>query len=31
MDRLVEGGHRNGFDFEGGDGKFEFHLRIAPG
>ena len=33
MDRLVEGGLRNGFDFdfEGGDGKFEFHLRIAPG
>jgi lambda repressor-like predicted transcriptional regulator len=33
MDRLVEGGLRNGFDFdfEGGDGKFEFHLRVAPG
>jgi lambda repressor-like predicted transcriptional regulator len=33
MDRLVESGLRNGldFDFEGGEGKFEFHLRIAPG
>lgn len=32
-DRLVEGGLRDGFDldFRGGDGKFEFHLRIAPG
>jgi lambda repressor-like predicted transcriptional regulator len=33
MDRLVEGGLRDGFDFDfrGGDGKFELHLRIAPG
>jgi lambda repressor-like predicted transcriptional regulator len=33
MDRLVEGGLRDGldFDFRGGDGKFELHLRIAPG
>ncbi|MET0836315.1 MAG: hypothetical protein ABWY97_06015 [Thermoleophilaceae bacterium] len=32
MDRLVEGGLRNDFDFdfEGGEGKFEFHLGIAP-
>lgn len=33
MDRVVEGGLRDGFDldFRGGDGKFEFHLRFAPG
>jgi lambda repressor-like predicted transcriptional regulator len=33
MDRLVEGGLSDGFDFDfrGGDGKFELHLRITPG